>query len=630
MTELKPLRETCTPRDEVLTGELRDEMFAANLSAVVRQQAHDVYQDPDLFFANTYPTDRVQSFLREIVGRLSGKDPAASAFFRLDTPFGGGKTHTLISLYHLLASSPSADSMRTMGLDPAAMPPDSVKVVTIVGGDLEPADGVRHGDLVVRHMWGEIARQLGGTDGYAMVENADAQGIAPGPQFLDELAGDSPVLLMIDEPAEYMRRMGDSAGQLPAFLKTLSEWVTVPDRPRVLVLTLAWNPESEDAQGDAFSEETAALDNTFREIQSVVSRPARVVTPSERQDIEPILRKRLFSNVDTSAAAPTAEAYFNALREAAARDTVLPTDVQQAAYLQQLEDAYPFHPSFIEVLDGKLATIPNFQRTRGALRLVARVIRRMWERELNDVALIHPFCVDLSDQGMVDELVGRLDRPAYASVVDYDVADSSGSSHAQEIDRKSFSGHPPYTGRIATTLLLHSLPDPPARGANLPELMAAVLTPTTDPAHPQRALEYLSNEAWHLDYEGTHYSFRTEPSLNKIVLDESQAISLHDARTEVDRRVRQIWRSAGLQVILLPQRDRGPARYDGRQARPHALGHRKCHDGQERCPPDGPPARQLQGSPAGLPPVPQHPLLPGGGLRPVRRNDPERPTLAGA
>ena len=371
-----------------------------------------------------------------------------------------------------------------------------------------------------------------------------------------ELAGDTPVLFLIDEPAEYMRRMGGSAGQLPAFLKTLSEWVASSDRRRALVLTLAWNPEATEARGDAFAGETAelvaSLDETFKEIQSIASRPARVVTPALRQDIEPILRQRLFKEVDMAAAAPTAEAYFNALRDAAGRDTPLPTDVQQASYLKQLEDAYPFHPSFIEVLDGKLATVPNFQRTRGALRLVARVIRRMWERNLNDVALIHPFSIDLSDPGMVDELVGRLDRTAFAAVVNYDVADQTGNSHAQQIDRNSFAGHPPYTERVATTLLLHSLPDPPARGANLPELLASVLTPTTDPALLRRALESLSNEAWHLDYEGTHYSFRTEPSLNKIVLDEAQAVSNHDARTEVDRRVRQIWRSAGLEVSYFP------------------------------------------------------------------------------
>ena len=281
MTGLKRLRETCIPRDEVLTGELRDEMFAANLSAVVRGEAHEVYQDPDLFFANTYPTERVRSFVREVAGRLSGRDPAASAFFRLDTPFGGGKTHTLISLYHLIGSKPSTESLGIMGMDAGVMPSDPVKVVTIVGGDLEPADGVPHGDVVVRHMWGEIAWQLGGVEGYRKVQIADSQGTAPGPRFLDELVGDSPVLFMIDEPAEYMRRMGDSAGQLPAFLKTLSEWVTAPDRPRALVLTLAWNPDSVESQGDAFAGETAdlvtALDETFREIQSVVSPPAEAV-----------------------------------------------------------------------------------------------------------------------------------------------------------------------------------------------------------------------------------------------------------------------------------------------------------------------------------------------------------------
>ena len=556
MNELSRLRDTCTPRDEVLSGELRDEMFAANLSEVVRGKAHETYQDPDRFFANTYPTERVKSFLNEVIGRLSGKDSTAASFFRLDTPFGGGKTHTLISLYHLLGSKTSLGFLRGMGVDPSNIPSEPVKIVTIVGGDLNPADGVKKQDAVIHHIWGEIAYQLGGEEGYRLVRNADSQSVAPGPQFLDVLAGDSPVLFMIDEPAEYMRRMGDSAGQLPAFLKTLSEWVTAANRPRALVLTLAWNPDAEHDRRDAFSKETtdlvAALDDTFREIQAVVSRPARIVTPAQRQDIEPILRQRLFAAVDMTAAAPTAEAYFSILRDAAGRDTPLPAEVVQASYRNQLEDAYPFHPSFIEVLDGKLATIPNFQRTRGALRLVARVIRRMWEQKQNDVALIHPFCVDLSDPGMVEELVGRLDRPAYSSVVSYDVANAAGRAHAQEIDKNGFAGHPPYAQRVATTLLLHSLADPPARGANLNELLVATLTPTSDPAHLKKALEFLSNEAWHLDYEGIRYTFRTEPSLNKIVLDETQVVSQHDARTELARRIRQIWRTAGLEVRYFP------------------------------------------------------------------------------
>ena len=570
MTGPKLIRDTGVPREEVLSGELRDEMFAASLSEVVRGQAHEIYQNPNLFFANTYGTDRVRSFFAEVVGRLSGKDHAAAGFFRLDTPFGGGKTHALIGLYHLLSSAPSANVLEETGLTLDSLLGQSVRVVTIVGGDLDPTNGVSKGSVRVHHMWGEIAFQLGGEGGYKLIEFSDLQGTAPGPQFLNQLCGDSPVLLMIDEPAEYMRKMGSSAPQLPAFVKTLSEWATASSRPRVLVMTLAWNPDPAQGQSDAFARETselmAGLDDVFKEIQSVVSRPARVVTPAERQDIEPILRQRLFESVDLSTSATVADAYTSALRDAADKGSTLPADVLQGAYRNELEAAYPFHPSFIEVLDGKLATIPNFQRTRGALSLVARVIRRIWERGQNDLELIHPFSVDLSDPGMVEELVGRLDRAAYGSVVSYDVANSNGSGHAQEIDQNSFAGHPPYAQRMATTLFLHSLPDPPARGANLSELLASALTPDSDHAHLERALEYLANEGWHLDYEGTHYSFRTEPSLNKIVLDETQAVSLNDARTEVVRRIERIWQSEGLEVKRFPNSTEDLA--DQRNGRP--------------------------------------------------------------
>lgn len=553
MSGVKTLRETCVPRNEVLTGELRDEMFAASLSEVVRGVAHSIYQNPDLFFANTYPTDRVRSFMREIVGRLSGRDNSAAAFFRLDTPFGGGKTHTLIGLYHLLGSQVSDIFRQSMGVDPSDIPSDPVKIVTVVGGDLNPSDGVEKSGVSVHHMWGEIAYQLGGADGYSLVQNADRDGIAPGPQFLETLAGDTPVLFLIDEPAEYMRRLRSAANQLPAFLKTLSEWVTVAGQRRAFVLTLAWNPETDSGQGSAFAAENSVLNDTIKELESVISRPVRVVTPSQTQDIEPILRRRLFECVDMTAAAETAEVYFDALREAAGHDVMLPTDVIQAGFRQQMELSYPFHPSFVELLNGKLATIPNFQRTRGALRLVSRVIRRMWEREQNDVNLIHPFSIDFSDPGMIEEMIGRLDRaPAYSSVVSYDVSDTIGTAHAQQIDADRFAGHPPYTERVAASVLLHSLVDPPAWGVHIDELMASVLTPEADPAHLRKALEYLCDEAWHLDDDGSKYTFRTEPSLNKIVVDETQTVSNHDVRTEVERRARQTWRSAGLNVSYFP------------------------------------------------------------------------------
>ncbi len=553
---LRTLREACVPKAEVLEGQIRDEMFAASLSDVIHGRAHPIYQDPVRFFANTYPTERTRSFLGEVLRRLSGADPTAGALFRLDTPFGGGKTHALIALYHLATWRPvAAEVLERFRLDPAMIPPEPIQVVGVTcDQDLDPANGVEKGGVRIHHLWGEIAFQLGGPEGYKLVERSDAEGIAPGPHFLERLIGDRPVLILLDELAPYMRMMGRAAGQLPVFMKALAGWVASSPRA-VLVLTLAWDPRR-GAAGDAFAAETQelaeALAAAFAETQSVVARPAKVVTPSEAADIAPILRQRLFERVDPVAASAVAEAYFVALRGAEQRGYPLPAATVQAAYRQRLEQSYPFHPALIEVLDGKLATIPNFQRTRGALRLLSKVIRRLWRGTGADEWLIHPFSIDLSDPDIVDELTGRLDKAAFRSVVAYDIAREDGEGHAQVVDRERFAEHPPYARRVATTIFLHSLPEPPARGVDLDELMAATLMPGDDPAHIQKALEYLLEEAWHLDFEGRRYAFRTEPSLSKIVQDEAEATPLHEARREVERRIAQLWRDAGLQVRLFP------------------------------------------------------------------------------
>jgi hypothetical protein len=554
---LPPLKKACVPRPEVLSGQIRDELFMASLSDVRRGKAHPIYQDPKLFFANTYPTKRAISFLREVMGRLAGADPTASPLFRLDTPFGGGKTHTLIALYHLATWRPVApEVLGRLQLDPSLVPPEPLQVVGVTcDQDLDPANGVEKRGVRIHHLWGEIAFQLGGPEGYRLVEESDRRGQAPGPHFLERLIGDRPVLLLIDEPAPYMRAMGPAAGQLPVFLKVLADWIASSPRA-VLVLTLAWDPERRTARGDAFAAENQelaeALERAFRETQSVVSRQAKVVTPAQATDIAPILRQRLFQQVDEWAAAAVAEAYFDALRRARDRGYPLPAAVVQASYHKRLRSSYPFHPSLIEVLDGKLATIPNFQRTRGALRLLAKAIRRLWATTADQDLLVHPFSVDLADPDIVDELTGRLDKAAFRSVVAYDIARPDGEAHAQAVDRERFAGHPPYAGRVANTVFLHSLTEPPARGVDLDELLAATLTPEDDPAHLQKALEYLLNEAWHLDFEGRRYAFRTEPSLNKVVLDETEATPLHDARSEVERRIRQLWRDAGLRVVTFP------------------------------------------------------------------------------
>ncbi|HIC15888.1 MAG TPA: DUF499 domain-containing protein, partial [Gemmatimonadetes bacterium] len=362
----------------------------------------------------------------------------------------------------------------------------------VVGDDLNPSDGVEKGGVRVRNLWGEMAYQLGGRDGFMKVASSDGIGMSPDTGFLEELSGGQPLLIMIDEPAVYMRKM-PNPGQLPAFMKALSEWVDSSSNT-VLVYTLASTATS-DGPPDAFAQETQELALAMGEVQSVLARPERVVTPTQPRDIEPILRQRLFESVDTGAAEEVADAYFNALQDAHAKEAPLPVKVLQASYRDELVRTYPFHPSFVEVLNGKLNTIPNFQRTRGALRLVSRIIRGLWNNNRTDGYLIHPFSADLGSADMLDELTGRLDRAAFRSVADADISASGGQAHAQVIDSDRFSGHAPYTQRAATTVFLHSLVEPPARGADVDEVLAATLTPTDDPSHIEKSLQYLADDA---------------------------------------------------------------------------------------------------------------------------------------
>ena len=135
---MKTIFDSCNPRPEVLKGELREEIFAARLKDVMDGEADRVYQDPATFFENTYPTDGLKLLLDEALGRLTGTNPTNNAIIRLETAFGGGKTHSLIALYHAANGHVSADMVRGV-VDPALLPqPGQVRVAGVVGSDLDP------------------------------------------------------------------------------------------------------------------------------------------------------------------------------------------------------------------------------------------------------------------------------------------------------------------------------------------------------------------------------------------------------------------------------------------------------------------------------------------------------------
>jgi len=556
---MRPVFETCQPRPEVLSGELKEEIFAARLKDVIDGTAEDVYQDPACFFDNTYPTEGLRLLLNEALGRLTGLQPANNPVIRLETAFGGGKTHNLIALYHA-ANGRATPGMMQGKIDPAFLPqPGQVNVVGVVGSDLDPSTGFHHpqDDIRTYTLWGELAYQLAGAAGYALAEESERNRAAPGTGLFEELIGGQPTLIMLDEIARHMRvaqtvptatGKSDLAEQTVAFLMSLLEFAA--SRAQVVVaLTLA------DA-GDAFAKETEHLRQQLAEARRISARQERVITPTGETEIAAIVRHRLFAHVDAEAAQETARAYAAAYHPWADQNVALPQRALRAEYAQEIAVDYPFHPELLDALNRKVSTIPNFQKTRGALRLLALVVRRLWQRRPPDAWLIHPHHVDLAVPPILEDLTSRLERPAFKQVVEADIASPKVGSpaHAQVFDRPWLdAGKPPYSRRVATVVFLHSLTQGVASGVDPTDLLLAVLSPGDEPLLAHRAAEQLDDKGWFFEWDGHRYRFRPEPSLNKIVSDEMGMVGRTKAKAELDGRIRQVWKTGLFKSVYFAQ-----------------------------------------------------------------------------
>lgn len=557
---MRLIYETCRLRPEVLAGELREEEFAARLSWALSPVPGSprVYADPELFFSRTYLTGGLKTLLHDVLGRLSGRDPNAPSIFRLETGFGGGKTHNLIALVHAVSGkAPPGVLERFVARD--RLPREPVQIAAIVGEDLSPASGRSHdGGPTTWTLWGELAWQLGGQEGYGLVEQDDREWAVPGVPVLGRLLDGRPTLILLDELAPYLRVLKTSpqyaprAGALASFLKNLL--AAVASSPRaVCVLTLA---EAADAFGQETEELGRALTELIGELKSISARDERTLAPTAGEDeIGQIIVHRLFDHVDREAAGEAARAYRQAYDQWQRQGVDLPSVALQVDYTNLIERSYPFHPDVLIVLNRKTSTIPNFQRTRGALRLLALALRRVWEQRPRDAHLFHLHHLDLADQNIVAELTSRLDRPRYQQVVHADIASplQEAPAHAEEIDRRWVeAGRRAFARKVATAIFLHSITQSGGSGARTEEVNLAVLAPGDDPTLLGQALADLERSCWHLEYEGERWRFQPEPSLNKMIADEMQYVGVSAAKSELDTRLKTIWKSGVFDVRRFP------------------------------------------------------------------------------
>jgi predicted AAA+ superfamily ATPase len=223
---LPTLFDLCTPRQDVLQGTISESDFAADLAQVLRGNAPEEYKDPVKFFANTHPTRGLKDLLRNVCLRLAGSPHQVASIFRLDTNYGGGKTHALIALTHATQGMGGVPNVGEF-LDPALLPTGKVRIAAFDGENADPLNGrPLEPGLRAYTPWGEIAYSLAGREGYERVRASDEQGGAPGAETIKELFGGEPTLILMDELSVYLRKLRvkerDAAGvHLTAFLTAL-------------------------------------------------------------------------------------------------------------------------------------------------------------------------------------------------------------------------------------------------------------------------------------------------------------------------------------------------------------------------------------------------------------------------
>jgi len=545
---------TCLPREEIQSGELSLDLFAAKLRLVVERRAPAVYQDAGVFFANTFATDGLKTLIKEVFGRLVGSS-VGSPVIRLETSFGGGKTHDEIALWHICKEGRHIEGIDRFA-DLSLIPDRPIQVAAVDGRDLDPVSGTYHPEsgITTYTLWGEIAYQIGGIEGYQLLRGADEQKVSPGTSVLERLIKEQPTLIILDEVARLLRAaeavvVGNStlSKQVVAFLFSLMDLAAACSH-LVFVYTLA-------SASDTFAEETTEL----RETIQASSRQERVLSPSTDVEIYNIVKQRLFRSVSVEAAEAAAQAYLQAYRIS---QVTLPEGCREARYAQAVQESYPFHPELFNLLTKKIASIPEFQRTRGALRLFALVVRYLWlfaqQEHPEWVPMIHPHHVPVGVEAEVtDDLTARLQRSLMRLPIGADLYNPDGrEAHAQVQDRDWLTaGKPPFATWVSRTIFLHSLTFGISSGVRRPELHLSLLMPGVEIGFVDRALEQLTQVAWYLDDDPITAiaRFKEEPSINKIIAEEKEQVGVTEAKEDLRDRRDTIFASKFFTLVSAPE-----------------------------------------------------------------------------
>ena len=518
---LRPWLDVAIPRKEVADGSFDESVFAADLGLVDRGRGPRDYVDPVAFCDQTYLTEGLRVVLEEIAARLRG-DVSAAGVYRLQTEFGGGKTHTLLAAYHLFRN-PDAVAETPFAVELAANAGGEIpraRVVVLDGSSMAPGTGERvDGSPVLGTLLGQLAYRLGGKAAYAKIADQDKALLGSSTtQLAGLLETHAPCLILLDETLEYLNKAlsvtvgdGNLAGTTLTFIKELCTAASnVPGAAIVATLTSSRLEDYASVAGEEMQER----------LSMVVGRTENIVTPVEGDDIFPILHRRLFTTLgNIKYRRATANAYADAYESFS---DALPTSYREAGYRERVVAAYPFHPELVDILTNRWGSLSGFQRTRGALRTLAHTVKSLSQHQHRG-ELILPGDVDLADVGIRAEVL-RFAGESYKAALNSDIirADAKGP---EEDDRRGGQAKEWHlaTG-LATTAFLNSFGAERVVGASTAQMLLGVARPGISRGLIDDVRDTLAANAWYMRLEGGRYRFTTEPTLNKVVMEREGAV----------------------------------------------------------------------------------------------------------
>lgn len=530
---LRPWREVIRPHDDVARGEFTASEFAADLHFVHTGQAVGTeYSDPVEFFTRTYLTEGLRDLLSRALRRMSGSTDA-SPVVNLQTNFGGGKTHSMLALYHLFSGTPAIrfpDELQKLiaATGSANLEGLSVKRVALVGTYLKAGSPIIKDDgTEVRTLWGELAWQLGGRKAFDQIAADDAAGTSPGDALRSLFQAYGPALILIDEWVAYARQLVTDK-ELPAgsfetqftFAQSLTEIVKSVPGVMLVVSIPASDTGSADIEIGGANGQLA-----LERLQNVIRRVADQWRPSSKDESFEIVRRRLFQAPDAAgltAIATTARSFVTMYRnniELFPRDATVPG----VDYEDRIKASYPLHPELLDRLYEDWSTLERFQRTRGVLKLVSSIVHELWISE-DAAPLIMPGNVPL-DASIVNTDLTQYLEDQWKPIIDSDIDGAASTAAAIDKSRPTLQERH-VTQRIARTIFMGAAPRSKSsrKGLDKQFVWLGTGTPGDTLGNFGSAIDLLGQKSTYFYEEQGHYWFDTQPSVTKTASDYSERL----------------------------------------------------------------------------------------------------------